>query len=197
MDIMDRVKKIIMNPAVEWQVIKEENLTIADMFKQYAVILAIIPAAAGFIGRTMIGMSVWGVSTRVSFFDGLAWAILSYVMSLGGIFVLGYIIDALAPTFGCKKDLNASMKTAVFSMTAGWLAGIFSLIPALSILGIVGLYTFYLYYIGLRELKNVPPDKLVGYYVVTLVLGLVVFLVMGILVAAFTAGAYSGSYSGN
>ena len=194
MDLADRAKKIIMTPATEWEVIKGESLSINDMYRQYALILAIIPAAAGFIGQWLVGTSIMGINTRVSFFDGLTWAALAYVVSLLGVYILAYIIDALAPTFGCQKDMNASMKIAVFSTTASWVAGVLTILPALSVLStLAGLYSFYLMFIGLRTIKEVPPEKLVGYFVVTVVIAIIAYIILGTLVAAFTMGGYMAS----
>ena len=50
MNLVERAKNILLTPAKEWDVIKGENLTIVDMFTKYAMILAAIPAVAGFIG---------------------------------------------------------------------------------------------------------------------------------------------------
>ena len=52
------------------------TLTIADMFMKYAVILAAIPAVAGFIGYVVIGMSFGGLGTfRWPLGTALVWAI--------------------------------------------------------------------------------------------------------------------------
>lgn len=184
MDLVARAKNIIISPAKEWEVIKAEPMSTAQMFTQYVMILAAIPAVAGFIGRSIIGQSFLGVSTRTPIGPGLVWAILFYIFSIIGVYILGVIIDLLAPSFGSPKNMNASLKVAVFSMTASWLAGIFSLVPALFILGLLGLYSFYLLYTGMRSLKEVPPDKLIGYYVVTLVMAIIVYVVIGLVVGA-------------
>ncbi len=184
MDLVARAKNIIISPAKEWEVIKAEPMSTAQMFTQYVMILAAIPAVAGFIGRSIIGQSFLGVSTRTPIGPGLVWAILFYIFSIIGVYILGVIIDLLAPSFGSPKNMNASLKVAVFSMTASWLAGIFSLVPALFILGLLGLYSFYLLYTGMRSLKEVPPDKLIGYYVVTLIMAIIVYVVIGLVVGA-------------
>ena len=117
----------------------------------------------------------------------IIWAIVSYILSLVGVFVLGYVIDALAPNFGSTKDLPVSMKVAVFSYTAAWVAGIFMIIPALSILGAIGgLYSLYLLYLGLQKLKNPPADKLIVYMIVCIVVAAVVFWVTGLIASQLT-----------
>jgi hypothetical protein len=198
MNLVERAKNIILAPAKEWDVIKGENLTIADMFMKYAVILAAIPAVAGFIGYVVIGMSFGGFGTfRWPVGTALVWAILSYVLSLGGVFLLAFVIDALAPTFGCKKDLVAAVKIAVFSYTPVWVAGILGIIPAISVLMILAsLYSLYLMYMGLQKIKEPASDKSIGYFVVSIVALIVIYWLVGFIVSRIALGSMSGLAGG-
>jgi len=102
-------------------------------------------------------------------------------VSLAGVFVIGLIIDALAPSFGGQPNQIMAMKVSVYSFTAAWLAGVFSIFPPLGILGIVGLYSFYLLYLGLPKLMKSPADKAIGYTIVSILLGIVVFIIAGVI----------------
>ncbi|MBN2346616.1 MAG: DUF1282 family protein [Candidatus Aminicenantes bacterium] len=194
MNLVERAKNIILTPAKEWEVIKGESLTVSDMFTKYAMILAAIPAIAGFIGYVVIGMSFGGFGTfRLPVGNALVWAILSYVFSLGGVFLLAFIIDALAPSFGCAKDMTAAVKIAVFSYTPAWLAGIVNIIPALSILVLLAsLYALYLIYLGLQKIKEPAKDKLLGYFVVSVVALIVIYLLIGFIVGRIAMGSMAG-----
>ncbi|MDD4052464.1 MAG: Yip1 family protein [candidate division Zixibacteria bacterium] len=181
MDLVARVRNIILTPAREWEVIKTEPISTGEMFTKYVMILAALPAIAGFIGRSLIGSSFLGEHYRVPIGSGIGSAVLWYVLTLISVYLLGVIIDMLAPSFGCARDMNASLKVAAFSWTASWLAGVFAVIPVLAILSILGLYSLYLLYVGMRSLKEVPPDKMVGYYVVTLIVALLVYVIVGVI----------------
>ena len=63
-------------------------------------------------------------------------------------------------------------------MTPAFLAGIFSLIPALSIFGILGLYSVYLLYLGLPRLMRAPEDKAVAYTAVVVAASIAVWIVI-------------------
>jgi len=192
MNLVERAKNILLAPAKEWEVIKGEQLTIVDMFTKYAMILAAIPAAAGFIGYSLIGISYGFGTFRVPIGTSLVWAIMQYILSLGGAFLVAFIMDALAPTFGCSKNLVAAVKIVVFSYTATWVAGIFFIIPSLGVLaGIASIYSLYLMYMGLQIVKDVPKDKLVGYFVATIVAAVVVYVVIGMIVGAVAFGNMS------
>ena len=190
MNLVDRAKNIILTPTTEWEVIRTESLSTGQMIGGYAAILALIPAIAGFIGKSLIGFSLLGAQIRIPIGPGLIWGVLYYVMSLVSLYVLALIIDGLAPSFGATKDMNASLKVAVFSSTAAWVAGIFSLIPILSILGILGLYSLYLLYGGMKTIKAPAPDKLMAYYIITIIAAIVVYVVVGVVVSAIVLGQY-------
>ena len=110
-----------------------------------------------------------------------------YGLALATTFALALVIDGLAPNFGGQKNQVQALKVAAYSATAGWLAGIFGLIPALAILGLLGLYSLYLLYLGLPILMKVPQDKAMGYSVVVIIVAIVLFLIVGAIGASLTA----------
>ncbi len=189
MNLFDRIKNILLSPTTEWEIIKKEDHMISDLFTQYALKLAASPVISGFIGFTLFGFSYGFGSYRSPFGPNLKWAISMYVMSIIGVYILAYIIDILAPTFGSKKHLPTSMKIVVFAYTAAWVGGIFNLIPALSILGaIASIYSFVLLYKGLQIVKEVPQNKMVGYFVATIIASLIVYGVTGALITRIAFG---------
>jgi hypothetical protein len=133
MNLVERIKNILLKPATEWQIIKKEDHMVSDLFMQYVLKLAAIPAISGLIGFTLFGVSYGFGSYRPGFGANLKWAISMYVMSIIGVYILAYIIDILAPRFGSKKHLPTSMKVVVFAYTAAWVGGIFSLVLFLSV----------------------------------------------------------------
>lgn len=185
MNLVERVKNILLSPVSEWETIKGETHTVAGLFTQYAMILAAIPALAGFIGFSMIGYS-FGLGTfRLPIGYGLAYCVLSYVLSLVGVYILAMIIDMLSPNFGASKDMDAALKIAVFSMTPAWVGGIFLIIPSLSIIAMIaGLYGLYLLFLGIKQLKDVPSEKLMTFFIITIVVAIVIQIVINAVVHA-------------
>jgi hypothetical protein len=180
MDIVQRVKDVILKPKDTWPVIKTEPVTIKELYTSYAALLAAIPPIASFIGMSLFGISVMGVRYRTSFGMGISHLIVSYVLTLIGIYVVAQIIDALAPSFNSQKNLVSAAKVVVFSWTPSWVAGILFLIPALSPIGLLfSLYSLYLFYLGLPVLMETPQDKALGYFVVTILLSIVIFILIG------------------
>lgn len=187
--IIKRVIGLVTKPKEEWQTIKNENMTVADMFTKYALILAAIPAIAGFIGYTVIGVSFGLGTIRIPVGRSLLWSILTYIFSLAGVYLLAFIIDALAPSFGSTKNMVVSLKVVIFAYTASWVAGIFFIIPALGILAmLVSLYTLFLLYTGMEILKEVPKDKMVGYFAVTIIISIVIYSLIWFIVSRIAFG---------
>lgn len=191
-DIVDRVKMMIQQPMKEWELIDREQYTVKDLFTEYALILAAIPAVAGFIGSSIVGLGGYLSSYRIPIPAGIAHMVLDYLFSLASVYIVALVIDGFAPTFGAQKNFLQALKLAVFSSTAVWLAGIFSLLPAMTILGLLGLYGLYLLYLGLPLLMNVHKDQALPYFVVVSVVSLVVNVVLPAITALAIPGAYRG-----
>lgn len=189
MPIVDRVKAILMSPKTEWPVIEAESTDIAGVYRNYVIYLAAIPAIAMFIGMSVFGFGGFGVTVRMPFFSGLINAVVSYVLSLVMLYVLGLIVNALAPTFkGQKSPVNA-FKVVAYGSTASMVAGILYLIPSLSMLVFLGaLYSIYLIYVGLPVLMKCPPDKAMPYTAVIIVCGFVAALLLSVVSNAFMPG---------
>jgi hypothetical protein len=186
--IIERVKAILLQPKVEWPRIDAEPATVASIFRGWVVILAAIPPLAHLIGSLLFGMGAFGFNYRPSIGDALATLITNYILSLVSVFVLGLIIDALAPTFGGTKNSVQAFKVAAYAMTAAWIAGIFNLFPQLGILVLVGsLYSLYLLYLGLPLLMKAAADKAVTYTVAVIVAAIVLGLIVGAVTAAVTS----------
>jgi hypothetical protein len=180
MNIVQRVKDILLKPKETWQEIKGEPSTVSELYTSYAVWLAAIPAIASFIGLSLIGFSALTFHYRMPLVRGLSQAVVSYVLTLVGIYIVALIIDALAPSFGSQKNQVKAMKVAVYSWTASWISGILMIIPALSpIMMLCSLYSLYLFYLGLPVLMETPKEKALGYFIITIIVSLVVFILIG------------------
>jgi len=174
MDLVSRVKNILLDPQNEWRVIDGEQDPPGVILRSYVAILAAIPVVCGFIGASIVGVGPY----RTGFVIGLIAAIVHYVLTLIGVYVIAFIIDALAPTFGGRKDFNSAFKVAAYAPTAAWVAGVFALLPVLSVLTILGLYSLYLFYLGLPVLMRTPPEKAIGYVLAVIVCAFIVWLVI-------------------
>lgn len=186
MALADRVKNILLTPKTEWPVIDAEPTTVADLYKGYIMPLAAIGPIAQAVGWTVFGLRVPFLGTyRTPIGTALVSALVTYLLTLVAVYVLAIIIDKLAPTFNGTPSQIQALKVAAYSSTASWVAGIFQLIPALSMLSILGVYSLYLLYLGLPVLMKTPPEKALSYTVVVILAAIVLFMVIGLASTAF------------
>jgi Yip1 domain len=169
MNLVERVKGIILSPKTEWPVIAGEPGDAGYLFTNYVAILAAIPAVCGFIGAILLGLPA---------FWALIGAVIQYILAFVAVYIVALIVNFLAPTFSGQKDFASALKVTVYSQTPVWLAGVFKLIPALSFLGILGLYGLYLLWLGLPPLMKTPPEKSIWYTITIVVVAIVVSIVI-------------------
>jgi hypothetical protein len=183
MNLVERVKAILLQPKSEWPVIERESGDAGYLFTNYVCIVSAIPAVCSFIGTVIAGLGIVG---------GLMYAVVTYVLGLVGVFVMAYVIDFLAGTFNGQKNLDNAMKVSAYAPTAAWVAGVFNIIPALSVLGILGLYSVYLLHTGIVALMKPPEGKAIIYTIAVIVCLFVVYLVVfSIIGALFGIGMMS------
>jgi len=180
MNLVDRVKRILLSPKTEWEVIDAEPATAAELYTRYIMPLAAIGPLAQLIGYSVFGIGVPFVGTyRVPIGTAITQALVTYILTLAGTYVLALIIDALAPTFNGQRSQIQALKLAAYSLTASWVAGIFALIPGLRILTLLGIYSLYLLYRGLPVLMKTPREKAASYTAVVILAAIILSIVIG------------------
>jgi hypothetical protein len=190
MNLQTRVINILSKPKQEWPVIASEATDVATLYKQYIMPLAAIPAICGFLGMTIIGVTIPLVGQiRTPMVSGLAGMVVGYVLSLVGAFLAAFIVDKLAPSFQSSGGLVQALKMVAYASTASWVAGVLQLIPMLGALVLLAaLYGVYLFYLGLPSVMNTPPDKVIPYMIVSAIVIIVISVV-----TASISGVFMGA----
>lgn len=185
--VLDRALGMLLKPGETWQTVDGEGGSIPSIYLGYLVFLAAIPAVAGFIGYSLVGMGAFGFSVRVPIVQGLVGMVVGYAMSLTMVFVMALVANALAPRFGGQAQLLKAFQLIAYGATAGWLGGVFSALPSLAMLGVLAaLYSVYLIYRGVPVLMRVPQARAVGYTAALIVCGVVAALVVGLVTSLVT-----------
>jgi hypothetical protein len=199
--LVERTKNILLQPSSEWIRIEAEASTVAGIYRSHVIPLAAIPAVCGLIGGLLIGHSAFGITYRPSVAGAVTGAVVSYALTLVGVYLLAILIDMLAPNFNATPNRTQAFKVAAYSATASWVAGIFAIIPALAWLSLLGIYGLYLLYLGLPRLMKAPEEKALGYTALTVIAAVVLALVVGAVtapvVALFARSAPAGELSGS
>ena len=133
--LIARIKGILMTPRTEWPLIAAEPASIGSLYTGYILIMAAIPAVIRFVSSSLIGVPVPFLGYyRIDVGTGLTLAVVSYVLSLLGVFIVALIVEALAPTFSGEKSRVQALKVVAYSYTASWVAAIIGIIPGLVLL---------------------------------------------------------------
>jgi hypothetical protein len=186
MDLVERVKNILLQPKDEWPKIAVEEATPQSLYLGYIMILAAIGPIATFVAFGAFGLGF-----------GLGMAVFAYIQSLIGVAILALIVDVLAPSFGGTKDFVAAMKLVAYSFTALWIAQIAFLIPMLGLLVVlIGLiYSFYLFFLGVPVLKKSTADRAVPFTIVVVVSAIVLMYLLAMIARSLGFGFGMGAGS--
>ncbi len=175
MSLVDRAKGIILNPKSEWVTIAGEEPNVQQIMTGYVLPLAILPAIASVIGYGLIGRG-----EIVSLSYGMASALIHFVSAFIVVYIAAFVIDLLAVNFGSEKGIGRAVQLVAYSYTPAWVAGILFIFPLLGwIVTLASLYGLYLLYLGMTPMMKTPPDKVIGFFVVSLVVIIIVYAVIG------------------
>ena len=194
MDLKTRAINMITKPAAEWRVIAGESQTIESLIKGYAAPLSAIPIVCSFIGVTfLVSLLPFMDGYSRGVVSGLVGGVIQWILGLVGIVVCAIVIEMLAPKFGSTPSRVQALKMVVFASTPMWLAGVFNLVPFLSLLILIALaYSIYVFYLGLPPVMNTPPQQVVPYMAISVLVMFFIALVLGMIsgmVALVLAGA--------
>jgi hypothetical protein len=174
MNLIDRVKNILIAPKDEWVVIDTETTDVATLTKNYLIPLALIPVVASFIGFGLIGTG--------GIIYGVAYAAISLITTIAGAFLSAFIINALSSSFGSRDDFGKAFQLVVYSYTPAMVAGVFFIIPALGIIaGLASLYGLYILYLGIKPMMQTPDDKTIIYFIVSLLVVAIAFYIINMI----------------
>jgi hypothetical protein len=181
-NLLNRVKNILMAPREEWPIIAGEAATPQSLYLGYIMILAAIGPAVLLL--TYGGLGSFGI--RV--------AIAAYVNSLIGVAVLALIVDVLSTNFGGTRDFTAALKLIAFSFTATWVAQVALFLPWLGWLVVLAgaIYGFYLFFLGAPVLKKCTPDKAGVFTIVVLLCAIVLMYLVRLIILNLGFGAGMG-----
>jgi hypothetical protein len=178
MDIVARAQGMLTRPREEWAVVAGEPGDTKSLLMGYAVPLAAIPAAVGFLVSLMTGVGI---------IRALFLAIVQYVLSLVGIWLVSKIVEMLAPRFGGMADEPQAVKLVMYSYTAAWIASIVGIIPLIGwIVALLGaLYSLYTFYIGAPIVMRVAENRAFLFTLAVIICAIIVNMLIGVVLLLF------------
>lgn len=195
-----KIVKMFTNPRGYWDEALAEPGDIRSMLPTMMV-LAAVPAVAWLIGIGAFGairQGFFGMGLFARFFLAMVVStVLQYALSIVAWVVLGYLIDAFAPTFGAQKDLGQSMKLAAVIIPT-WLGQVLAItsLQALAWVGMLAGLGFggYLLYLGLPTMNGTPEDRAAGYAAAAIGCLLGIMFIIGALMCVPTACCMASAF---
>ena len=199
--LVARVMGMLKSPATEWDVIDGESATVQGLFTGYVCILAAIPAVASLVAgllMTSLFSAIhlgFGLGAVLSFPALVGMAIVTYIAQLASVAVLGFLADALAPSFDGQKSQIQGFKLAAYSPTASWVSSILRIIPVIGFFAVIAgaIYSIYTFWIGAPKLMKVPDEKATGFNIVLILAWLVVYFVIAGVLGGIVTAMFIGS----
>ncbi len=181
--LFNRIKLVIVNPKGAWEEIKIEPTATKNLILSYMLPLVLIPTIASFIGYGLIGSNTYFKSSSINW--GINQAILAFIGAFLAVFISAWYIHKLAPSFGTHTSIGKATSLVIYAYTPSWLAGVFYLVPSLSILALVaGIYSLYILYIGFKPITNVPEEKKTNFFVISLICIIGVSFILSLVIGA-------------
>jgi hypothetical protein len=187
--LIGRVRNILLTPRTEWVVIEAEPTTVGQLYGGYIVPLAGFAAVMSFIRMSLIGVSLpLGGTIRAPVSSGIVSSVVTFILGLIGLFLVGLIINMLAPAYSGARNERQALKTAAYALTPAWLGTALTFLPFGAVLQLVaGIYGIYVLHLGLPVMMRTPRDKVGGYTATVIVCALLVGILFG------AAGAMLGA----
>lgn len=153
-------------------------------FVQITLPVYVVSAVAGFVLSLVFGRPfLYGAEAGAP-----AFFLVSLLWSVAFLFVVVFIFDYFAGTFGGQREYNASFAALSLAWVPALVGGILSPLPLIGwIIGFAAaIYGLVLLYRLIPLFMGVPQDKRVVHFVVSLLVAFVVNLIVaGLLAAAF------------
>jgi hypothetical protein len=209
--LIARVRGLLLTPKEELPKTIAEAGDVKSLLPYVLVLLSVGALArfisAGIIGRYVAPQVVFGMKIGGGWFRApiasLFGAVLSVAFGVGVWWFFGFILNALGPSFGARKDEAAANKVAAWVATPIWLAGglaILGSVPYLDILATIGSVAALVYGIligvwALPLLMGTPEGKAPGHVlaaagITVVAAGVAGFLTFGLVLGSiFATGA--------
>lgn len=181
--LLNYVTGILLNPAEEWEKIRNDKTSIVNCFLQYGAILAAIPPICAYIGATKVGWDIRDTTFTLTKESTLPLVIGFYIASLAAIGIIGKTIHWMSVTYGAEKPLSTCILFTTAMLTPLFISGVFAAFPVPWLILLVALcsigYTTYLLYSGVSKVLEINPEK--GFLLASSVLTIALVTFVGIL----------------
>jgi hypothetical protein len=149
-------------------------------------------AVMSFIRMSVVGVNVpFGGMIRMPVASGLVSSAVTFILGLIGLYLVGFIINLLAPSFSGARDQRQALKIAAYALTPAWLGTALTFLPTGGLLQLLaGVYGICLLYLGLPVLMRTRRQNAAGYTALVVVCTLLIGILFGVIGAALGGVAH-------
>jgi Yip1 domain len=197
--LIERVKNILLTPKSEWIVIAGEPTSLGRLYGGYVAPMAGFAAVMSFMRMSVagVGLPFGGGTIRLPIASGVMSAAVTFILGLLGLFLVGIVINVLAPIFSGVRDQRQALKAAAYALTPAWLGTALTFLPLGALLQfLAGIYGIYVLHLGLPVLMRAGQRNAVGYTATVVVCTLLIGILFGVIGAALGGGAHMSAGGG-
>jgi hypothetical protein len=178
-EIFNRCIEIIAHPKEEWKRIKDEDLSLFQLFRDFLFPLITVSIITSMIGG-MLRMSGVGFNSQVLLIEGLQ-EFLSLTISVS-ISIL--IVNEMMKTYGGVKNINIAANLVIYSSVPIFLVSILlGLSTWLYIIGLFSLFVFYIFYQGTPVMLDLPEERQSNFSILSAMSILIIYLLVSFIVS--------------
>jgi len=180
--VLNNAIALVSNPVRYMTQNKDQTVSVNSLMINYVAVLALVPLVGRLIGDLLFESS----NGRLGY--AIGGSIVAYILDLIAVFVIGYVIWKLAPSFKTSTNQARATMLAAFVFTPVFLIGILSIVPVLGYLSVLGLlYGLYIMYLGLPIMLGTPTDKTVTYVIAILIVSIIILFIISLVISGFDA----------
>lgn len=161
--ILNHVWGIYAHPKEEWHTIEKRHES-AKFSLSHVAIIAAIPALMAFYSAAFLGWSI-GVGDPIFMAptSAVVMATIIYMVLLGGVFGLTYIIHYMGHIYDSKPSWTQSLELASYTATPLFMSGLAAFYPELWFFSLAAMFalgwSIYLLYVGTPIIMNIPEEE--------------------------------------
>ena len=190
--MLGHIVGFIATPRTQWQKLGDDASSFRGLV--YAMLLAILPAAAFYYGVTQVGWQVADGDT-VRLTTQSAWVLIGlfYLAMIAAIVSIGYFVHWMACNYGSESTIMKGVSIVAYCATPMFLAGLVGFYPVLwldMLVAVVAVsWSVYLLYMGIPIVMGIPSEQGFLFASAILAVCLVVLIsMMGVTVALWDMG---------
>lgn len=174
---------LLIDPKKEWRSIRGRGYSIGRCLAGHTLLLALIPATAGYIGTTQIGWQIGaGDPVMLTVASATRISILYYLAMIAAVFSVGWMIRWMSQTYGANPSLAECFVLASYTATPLFLIGAMQLYPLLWLNLVIGLpalaLTIHIFFAGVPVMMDIPEERAFVFASAVMAFGLVTLVAM-------------------